>query len=138
MSDQTVLLPKWFSHGGIILAKGQLDHSYTFWTMANYTTVDCLSFFDSDVSSNGIKFCPISIFRAMEVRWKIVVGLRWSTCPLVFCWWLLDHVICLKLRKKWLFDKFIKFLKMTIFIQNGPIYIGCCFEWLELPFREFA
>ena len=34
MSDQAVLLPKWFSHGGIILAKGQLDHSYTFWTMS--------------------------------------------------------------------------------------------------------
>ena len=34
MSDQTVLLPKLFSHGGIILAKGQLDHSCTFWTMS--------------------------------------------------------------------------------------------------------
>ena len=44
MSDQAVLLPKWFSH------RGQIDHSYTFWTMANYTTVDCLCFFDSDVS----------------------------------------------------------------------------------------
>ena len=36
----------------IILAKGQLDHSYTFWTMANYSTVDCLCFFDSDVTFN--------------------------------------------------------------------------------------
>ena len=25
--------------------------------------------------------------------------LRWSTCRLRFCCWLLDHVICLKLRK---------------------------------------
>ena len=25
---------KWFSHRGIILAKGQLDNSYTFWTMS--------------------------------------------------------------------------------------------------------
>ena len=33
MSDATVLLSKWFSNGGIFLAKGQLDHSYTFWTM---------------------------------------------------------------------------------------------------------
>ena len=39
MSDQAVLLPKWFSHGpggshgGIILAKEQLDHSYTYWIM---------------------------------------------------------------------------------------------------------
>ena len=34
MSDQAVLLPKWFSHGGIILAKGQFDHSYPFWTLS--------------------------------------------------------------------------------------------------------
>ena len=32
MSDQPVLLPKWFTHGGITLAKGQLGYSYTFWT----------------------------------------------------------------------------------------------------------
>ena len=49
MSDQAVLLPKWSPQKRIILAKGQLDHSYTFWTMANYTTVDCLCFLDSDV-----------------------------------------------------------------------------------------
>ena len=33
MSDQTGILLKWFSNRGIILAKGQLDHLYTFWTM---------------------------------------------------------------------------------------------------------
>ena len=33
-SDQTVLLPKWCTHRGIILAKGQLCHSFTFWTMS--------------------------------------------------------------------------------------------------------
>ena len=40
---------KMIPYGRIILTKGQLDHSYTFWIMANYTTVDCLCFFDSDV-----------------------------------------------------------------------------------------
>ena len=30
MSDQTVFLPKWCTPRGIILAKGQLGHSYTF------------------------------------------------------------------------------------------------------------
>ena len=34
MSDQPVLLPKWCTQGGIILAKEQLGHSYTFWTMS--------------------------------------------------------------------------------------------------------
>ena len=34
MSDQAVLLPNWFTHGGITLAKGQLGHSYNFWTMS--------------------------------------------------------------------------------------------------------
>ena len=33
MSDQAGILPKWFSNGGIILAKGQLNHTYAFWTM---------------------------------------------------------------------------------------------------------
>jgi hypothetical protein len=33
MSDQAVLLPKLFSYWGIILAKEQLDHSYTYWIM---------------------------------------------------------------------------------------------------------
>ena len=33
MSDQAGILPKWFSNWGIILAEGQLGHSYTFWTM---------------------------------------------------------------------------------------------------------
>ena len=33
MSDQAVILPKWF--GGIILPKGQLEHLYSFWTIPN-------------------------------------------------------------------------------------------------------
>ena len=32
MSDQVGILPEWFSNQGIILAKGQLDHSNGFWT----------------------------------------------------------------------------------------------------------
>ena len=33
MSDQTGILPKWFSNWGIVLAKAQLEHLYTFWTI---------------------------------------------------------------------------------------------------------
>ena len=33
MSEQADILPNWLSHEGIILGKGQLNHSYTFWTM---------------------------------------------------------------------------------------------------------
>ena len=36
MSYQPVILPKWFSHGEIFLAKWQLDHSNYFWTMSIY------------------------------------------------------------------------------------------------------
>ena len=36
MSDQTVILPKWFYHEGIILGKEQFDYSYTFWTTAYF------------------------------------------------------------------------------------------------------
>ena len=37
MSYQAVLWPKWLSNGWIILAKGQLDHSNTFWSMPVWT-----------------------------------------------------------------------------------------------------
>ena len=33
-SDQSDILPNWLPHGGIILAKGQLNHSYTIWTVS--------------------------------------------------------------------------------------------------------
>ena len=33
MSDEAILLPKWLPHQGVILAKEQLHHSNTFWTM---------------------------------------------------------------------------------------------------------
>ena len=33
VSDQAVLLPKWFPNLRIILSKYQLGHSFTFWTM---------------------------------------------------------------------------------------------------------
>ena len=33
MSDQAVILQKWFFNGGIILAKGKHDHLYNFLTM---------------------------------------------------------------------------------------------------------
>ena len=44
MSDKAGILTKWFSKWGIILAKEQLHHSYTFWTMPIliFSPVDCL------------------------------------------------------------------------------------------------
>ena len=61
---------------------------------------------------------------------------RWSTCPLVFFSWLLDHVTYLKLKKKWLFAKLNKFtkwqllsLKMTTFFTQ---------DYFELSFCEFS
>ena len=73
MSDQAFLLPKWFCLGGIILAKGQLDHSCTFWTMAYYTTVDCLCFFDSDVTTYKVRylFCNIKVQHS-QIKNKIL------------------------------------------------------------------
>jgi hypothetical protein len=54
---------------------------------------------------------------------------RWSTCPLGFFSWLLDHVIYLKLKKKYQFAKLSKF---TILTQNDNfLYL------LELSFCEF-
>ena len=33
MSHEADILPNWFSYKGIILAKGELNHLYTIWTM---------------------------------------------------------------------------------------------------------
>ena len=47
--------------------------------------------------------------------------LWWSTRPLAFGCLLFDHVIYLKLKKKWLYAKLRKFTDMTIFFTlNGP------------------
>ena len=54
MSDQAVILPKWFSYRGIILAKEKLDHSDTYWIM------------------------PIMIFS--QVYFFLVHPLVWKTC----------------------------------------------------------
>ena len=48
-------MPKWSPHGRIILAKGQFDQPYTFWTMANYNTVDCLCFFLTQTLGSSIR-----------------------------------------------------------------------------------
>ena len=62
---------------------------------------------------------------------------RWSTSPLVFFSWLLDHVIYLKLRKKYitlckaqqihkiqkLFS--LKMVKVVILSENGCHFVSC-------------
>ena len=62
-SSKCIWVAKWSPHGRIILAKGQLDHSYTFWTMANYTYYTSMKFADSHV--RWIISCPnLSITRS--------------------------------------------------------------------------
>ena len=58
MSYQAVLLPKWSLHARIVLAKGQLDNSYTFWTMANCTTGSTTNFYETDfsISSESVAY----------------------------------------------------------------------------------
>ena len=46
------------------------------------------------------KFMPLLEMEEAEVEEHIEEEIRWSTCPLAFGCWLLDHVIYLKLRKK--------------------------------------
>ena len=67
MSDQAVLLPKWSPHGGIILAKGWLDHSNTFWTMANYTYYTSTKFADSHVRWVGGSKKPQNSLRNLKM-----------------------------------------------------------------------
>ena len=46
ISHQPDILLKWLPHGGIILAKGQLNHSYTFWAMSILTFCPVANFSD--------------------------------------------------------------------------------------------
>ena len=84
MSDQAGILPKWFSNRGIILAKGQLDHSYTFWTMANYTYDTSTKFADSHVTliHSWYKWMQISqsfysIVYNILIHWIVFQYLLW-------------------------------------------------------------
>ena len=76
-------IPQKKPHGRIILAKGQLDHSYTFWTMANYTTVDCLCFFDSDVScltTTEINDWLIIYAKYVQKKLFLIIKMRSNIC----------------------------------------------------------
>mgnify|MGYP007022695339 CR=1 FL=1 len=66
MSDQAVILPKWFSHEGIILAKGQFGH------FLNYSLSKLIN------SEKATKVCEIftlllttvhTVKRKVKVRW---------------------------------------------------------------------
>ena len=57
-------------HRITFLAKGQLDNSYTFWTMANYSTVDCDSFFETDVM-----YCHSTVSQNHKTSGNILVPL---------------------------------------------------------------
>ena len=57
MSDQTVLLPKWCTPRGIILAKGQLGHFYTFATGLNV-----IIGIDQNSQDKSFSTMPIMIF----------------------------------------------------------------------------
>ena len=56
MSDQTVILPKWLNHRGIILTKGQLDHLYRFLTKPKYQPNR--KFWYSPSMHTSIEICP--------------------------------------------------------------------------------
>ena len=89
MSDQAVLLPKWSPHGGIILAKGWLDHSNTFWTMANYTYYTSTKFAESQVNfclvsiSTVKKIIPVYTALSSKILLTFSDASNWS-CKLVF------------------------------------------------------
>ena len=75
------------------------------WTKRHYSWFETVTMESSHACSSNVQFD----------RWQ-----RWSTCPLVFSSWLLNHVIYLKLRKKELLAKLSKLTKwQNIFTQNG-------------------
>ena len=80
MSDQAGILSKWFSNGGTILAQGQLDHSYTFWTrpflifsqvyvLMRHPLVSCFSYQNFLTSKNDIFAHLLSSFSDQKSRW---------------------------------------------------------------------
>ena len=71
MSDQALLLPKWFT-----LAKGHFDHSYTFWTLSI------------------LIFNPVTNFGQQSIHTKLSNNLNWIVLFLVF-WNLGNYLILL-------------------------------------------
>jgi len=103
MSDQAVLLPKLCTLRGVILAKGQLGHSYNFWTTGcaiclwtifrgcpeamGWCRNEMLSyFFNSGIYlSNTIKYFFCNIIHGLTIAF----GLFWSKSSrhTQFFWW---------------------------------------------------
>ena len=79
MSDQAVLLPKRFSHGGITLAKGKLDHSYDFWTMSNYTNASTWNFFGTDITTDECSHANLLELRIHSSGIKMILAeFKWE------------------------------------------------------------
>ena len=110
MSDQAVILPKWFSHEGIILAKGPFDHSCTFWTTAYYHIKPSRKFWWS-VSTFMVVFLLFShacisleipvfflISNLINTKAKYVIAL-----PIISFWWCLRP----KISNSKLFERFV-------------------------------
>ena len=66
--------------GGIILAKRWLDHSYTFWTIANYTYYTSMKFADSHVSTH----CTVIVFEENIIQ-KFEKNLAMEKEPSLYC-----------------------------------------------------
>ena len=64
MIEQAVLLPRWSPYLRIILAKGQLDHFYTFWTMPIMIFSPVANF--GNPSSIGLHFLSMN---ELSTRW---------------------------------------------------------------------
>ena len=135
MSDQADILPKWSSHLGIILAKGQLDHSFIFWTMPILIFSPVHLILKHPLS----KICAILLFRLlwvlatrMDGTWieiKVGIGPNFLAVALdIICspyhmWHMMERFFLTKIHhRRWCFE---------FEISHATLIDSQCSQWVQ-------
>ena len=144
MSDQAGNSPKGFSNWGIILAKGQFDHSYTFWTMPILIFSLGANFGHHPLVYILLEYITVDICRFVLERWLITIRTRakWSKITIISDFSGLRKFVCFVLFVCFIFGCCVFFWKgrhQTDFVVGNMILIlnFCGKDWAIPERYEF-
>ena len=129
----SLLLPKWYTHGGITLAKGQLGHSYTFWTIPVMIFSPVSNFGDQSLVIWGHSITTWTKFRLFLttylplrghfLHWTQTINwLSWTTSPPHFVYVVIEQPQSLVLWKS---------------LRNRNIKVNSCLEYHSRAHQAF-